>query len=60
MSEYRENLIDRMIRIYGFEHKITQAFANICETYPPTEIFDNTLKALVEAHEEHPVIEEDE
>lgn len=51
----RENLIDRMIRIYGFEHTIVIQFAELCERMAYTEANNNALMTLVEAHEENPV-----
>lgn len=51
----RENLIDRMIRIYGFEHPIVIQFAELCERMEDTEANNNALMMLVEAHEENPV-----
>ena len=51
----RENLIDRMIRIYGFEHPIVIQFAELCERMAYTEANDKALMMLVEAHEENPV-----
>lgn len=50
----RENLIDRMIRIYGFEHPIVIQFAKLCERMAYTEANDKALMTLVEAHEENP------
>lgn len=46
----RGQLLDRMIRIYGFENPIVIEFARLIET----EISDDALKTLVEAHEEFP------
>lgn len=51
----RENLIDRMIRIYGFEHPLVIQFAELCERMADTECNNNALALLVEAHEEYPV-----
>lgn len=51
----RENLIDRMIRIYGFEHPLVIQFAELCGRMADTEYNNNALKLLVEAHEEYPV-----
>ena len=55
----REQLMDRMIRIYGLEHEIVIAFCKMCEDYPQTEAYDKTLAILVMCHEECPVVEED-
>lgn len=51
----RENLIDRMIRIYGFEHPLVIQFAELCEDMAHTEANDKALMMLVEAREEYPV-----
>ena len=53
----REQLMDRMIKIYGLEHEIVIAFRAMCETYPKTEAYEKTLRILVECHEEYPVVE---
>lgn len=50
----RENLIDRMIRIYGFEHPIVIQFAELCEHMPDTEYNNKALMILVKVHEENP------
>lgn len=60
MNTTRENLLDRMIRIYGFENPITIQFAELCESYPNNEISDKMLTILVEAHEAEPQIFEEE
>ena len=59
MNELREKLLDRMIRIYGFEHEITISFAKLCETWDNTDTYDQALETLVKAHEEFPQIEEE-
>ena len=51
----REQLLDRMIRIYGFEHEIVIEFARMCEEWLPTENNDKALETLVKCHEENPV-----
>ena len=51
----REQLLDRMIRIYGFEHEIVIEFARMCEELLPTENNDKALETLVKCHEENPV-----
>ena len=51
----RERLLDRMIRIYGFEHEIVIEFARMCEEWLPTENNDKALEILVKCHEENPV-----
>ena len=54
----REQLLNRMIRIYGFEHELVIEFASMVENEEAykTEI----LEALVKCHEAHPQLEEEE
>lgn len=59
MSEFRNDLLTRIIRIYGFEHKITIAIAKLLEEWEENEWNDKVLKILVEAHEACPCIEEE-
>lgn len=54
MTYRREALINRMIRIYGFEHHIVIDFCKLCETYADSEWNDQCLTTLVEAHEKFP------
>lgn len=56
MTAYRENLIDRMIKIYGFENPIVIEFCKLCER---ADWNDRELELLVLAHEDDPVLEED-
>ena len=51
----REQLLDRMIKIYGFEHEIVIEFARMCEEWLPTENNDKALETLVKCHEDSPV-----
>ena len=59
MTEYRENLIDRMIHLYGFENEIVIAFCGLCERWKVNSWNDKCLTILVEAHEADPLMEED-
>lgn len=52
----REQLLDRMIRIYGFEHPIVIDFAKLIESDISTE----SLRAMVECHEACPYVEEED
>ena len=54
MSTMRKNLIDRMVKIYGFEHPAVIHFAEMCERLEDTEINDIILRLAVEAHEKFP------
>ena len=60
MTEYRNNLLTRIIKIYGFEHEATLEFAAICEEWTNDEAHDKILEMLVESHEEEPMLDEDE
>jgi hypothetical protein len=59
MTTYRENLLDRLIAIYGLENPIVIQFAQMCERYANNAWNDDILRLLVEAHEADPVFEED-
>ena len=54
MNTMRENLIERMVKIYGFEHPIVIRFTELCERLEDTEINDTLLRLAVEAHEKFP------
>ena len=57
MNTMRENLIDRMVRIYGFEHPVVIQFTDLCERWKDTKENDKVLRIIVESHEEFPVLE---
>ena len=57
MNTMRKNLIDRMIRIYGFEHPSVIWFTDLCERWKDTKENDKVLRIIVESHEEFPVLE---
>ncbi len=56
MNETRERLIDRMIKIYGFEHPVVLDFCKLCEC---EWMSDKALETTVECHEEYPIGIED-
>ena len=56
----REKLIDRMIRIYGFENPIVIEFCKLCEVWGNTEDMDRLLEFIVMSHEEHPEFNSEE
>ena len=56
MTKFRENLIDRMIRIYGYEHEIVLEFCRLCENWESNDWNDKCLEIVVEAHEAEPMI----
>lgn len=53
----KEKLIDRMVRIYGFENPIVIEFCRMCER---GEIIEDLLELIVELHEKCPQLDEDE
>lgn len=55
MSETRERLIDRMIKVYGFEHPVVLDFCKLCES---EWMSDQALTITVECHEEYPITEQ--
>ena len=57
MNTMRKNLIDRMIKIYGFEHPSVIWFTDLCERWKNTKENDKVLRIIVESHEEFPVLE---
>ena len=59
MEKYRENLINRMARLYDTENPVMIQFVGLCESLAPNAWNDTTLELLVEAHEEYPQIEMD-
>lgn len=56
----REQLMDRMIRIYGFENEIVIQFCEMCEKMENNEWNDKCLETLVKCHEESPYNEDEE
>ena len=51
----REELLTRMIRIYGFEHEVVIEFARLMENGFPTA----DLEVIVKAHENYPFEKEE-
>ena len=60
MNKIREQLTDRIIKLYGFENPITIDFCRLCEEWTDTEAHDNALATLVKCHEEAPQCFEEE
>lgn len=56
----REKLIDRMIRIYGFENPIVIWFCRLCEEWEDIEDRDRLLEVIVKSHEEFPQFDNEE
>lgn len=57
---YRESLLDRMIRLYGFEHENVIVFASMVDKYLDSADWNNAMRLIVEAHEKYPQIEEEQ
>lgn len=55
MNNLREQLLDRMIRIYGYEHPIVLDFCKLCNNFDENEWNDKCLTILVESHEANPI-----
>ena len=60
MSKYREQLVDRMIRIYGYENEIVIKFCEVCELSPDSAEWDKICELLVSSHEKFPQMEDAE
>lgn len=59
MTAYRQKLLDRMIKIYGFEHPLVIDYATLCENFPQGE-WDSLLLEIAMHYERNPIIESDE
>lgn len=57
MTQTREDLLTRMIHIYGMESPVIIDFAALLEN---TDIPDELLEAVVVSHEDRPITEEEE
>ncbi len=51
LTEKREKMLGRMIRIYGFEHEAVVQFVELLET----DIDDQVLETIVKTHENYPL-----
>lgn len=56
MNAMKEALLDRMIKIYGFEHPCVIEFCKLCENPNYNEVL---LEIVVECHEANPCLEDD-
>lgn len=56
MTNFRNNLIDRMVHVYGLEHPLVIAFVGWCEEWEENEWNDKILANLVAGHEADPVV----
>lgn len=55
MNKKREELIDRMIHIYGFEHPLVIRFVERCERCPEDLLSDTMLEISVLQCEHDPL-----
>lgn len=53
----REQMLTKMIHIYGFEHEAVIQFARLMEN---PDISDKVLRTLLLIHQERPLTDEDE
>ena len=53
----REEMLTRMIRLYGFEHEAVIQFGWLMAR---PQISDKTLETVVKCHEEHPLWEDED
>ena len=56
MSEFRENLLIRMIHIYGFENELTIKYAYMLEKVPQTKAYDKDLETIIKCLELNPLL----
>ena len=52
MTAYRENLIDRIINLYGYEDPTVISFITYCERWENTSRNNMDLENIVNMHEE--------
>lgn len=55
MDAKRNELIDRMVRVYGFENPIVIKFCKACEGWAQDEHTTHLLEVIVIAHEQFPI-----
>ena len=63
MTDFRNDLLSRMIHLYGFENPLVIQFAESCNAYTWDEVsaqWDKILEYLVESHEAHPYFPDEE
>lgn len=59
MDAKRNELIDRMVRLYGFENSIVIKFCEACEGWAQDEEHTRLLEIIAIAHEQSPIKGED-
>lgn len=60
MTTARENLVNRIIKIYGYEGKETLEIANMCEVLENKPEIDRIIEKKVEEYENKPLDTEEE
>lgn len=60
MTTVRENLVNRIIKIYGYEGKETLEIANMCEILENKPEIDRIIEKKVEEYENKPLNTEGE
>lgn len=55
MTNFRNSLIDRMVRLYGLESPIVIDFCQMCERWENNDWNNKCLAVLVASHEADPV-----
>ena len=55
-----EQLIERMVHIYGFENHIVIEFCKLCEAWEDIEDRDHLLEVIVKSHEEFPQFDDED
>lgn len=60
MTDFRKSLVDRLIKVYGFEHPVVKNICNLCEVWEVDTLHDKILEGVVIAHEQNPVTLEEE
>ena len=53
-SEFRDNLLLKMYKLYGVNHPLSIQFEDMCNSYPNNDIWDSCLEHFVNAHIENP------
>lgn len=56
MTNFRNSLIDRMVRLYGLESPIVIDFCQMCERWEDNDWNNKCLAVLVASHEDDPVM----
>lgn len=60
MTETRKRMVDRMVRLYGFESGIVIDFCRYCEEWKNDAEHDRYLEAIVTSHEGNAVWDDED